>query len=243
VYSESINLHPLHHTAGHGSNGERKWPPNDGERHDSHIRMKVLLGIHHGITGDTSSLGGGSSSIGEKILTARANLGIYGVGKRRTLEQLLEFTGIALPTSETSDKHGNDGHTCANLDWVPYDASISPRANLFDGEGKADDLELDPIFPLRSLPDATGGQYDHPFLGNAAWKGPGQAAHAPTDNSSSTPYSVVFLLWIGGLYVWYLMFLGGTRGKRGNSGRPRYAKKPKRKDTKQPLSERAIKDV
>jgi hypothetical protein len=139
VYSESVTLHPLHHTAGHGSNGERKWPPNDSERHDAHIRMKVLLGIHHGIgSSDASSLGVGSGmSIGGKISTARANLGIYGLGQRRSLDQLLDFTGIALPVNEASEKHGNEGHSCSNLDWVPYDASISPRANLFDGTGKA----------------------------------------------------------------------------------------------------------
>jgi len=138
VYSESDTLHPLHHSAGHGANGERKWPPNDSERQHSHVRMKVLLGIHHGI--DASSLGSGTRIAG-KISTARANLGIYGMGQRRSIEQLLEFTGIALPINEASEKHGNEGHSCANLEWVPYDASISPRANLFDGTGKADDTE------------------------------------------------------------------------------------------------------
>lgn len=240
VYSESVTLHPLHHTAGHGSNGERKWPPNDGERHTSHIRMKVLLGIHHGI--DASSLGVGSGmSIGSKISTARANLGIYGLGQRRTMGQLLEFTGIALPINEASEKHGNEGHSCANLEWVPYDASISPRANLFDGTGKADDLELEPIFPLRSLPDAFGEQYDHPkFGGHATWKGP-REVHEPPSTSSDVPYSFVFVLWIGGLYLWYAMFIGNLGGKKG-SRRPKSSKKAKRKD-KQPLAERTVKDV
>ncbi|KAL7480319.1 hypothetical protein ACHAW6_006064 [Cyclotella cf. meneghiniana] len=242
VYSESITLHPLHQVTGHGNNGERKWPPNDSERHDSHIRMKVLLGIHHGIgSGDASSLGGGTS-IGGKISTARANLGIYGLGKRRTMDQLLEFTGVALPTTEASDKHGNDGHACANLVWVPYDSSISPRANFFDGTGKADDLELDPIFPLRTLPDATGGQYDHPFLGNAAWKGPGPSSHGSANTSSNVPYSLAFLLWIGGLYVWYAMFLGNATNRK-RASKSKSSKKHKRKDVKLPLSEREIKDV
>lgn len=243
VYSESVTLHPLHLMNGHGSNGERKWPPNDTERHNSHIRMKILLGIHHGISSvDASSLGvSGSSSIGGKISTARANLGIYGVGQRRTMDQLLEFTGVALPINESSEKHGNEGHSCANLDWVPYDASISPRANLFDGTGKADDLELEPIFPLRSLPDAYGEQYDHPkFGGHGAWR-EGRAVDKSTPASSDMPYSFVFVLWLGGLYLWYSMFLGSTNGKNG-SRRPRSTRKAKRKD-KQPLSERAVKDV
>lgn len=202
--------------------------------------MKVLLGIHHGIgLNDASSLGVGSgSSIGGKISTARANLGIYGLGQRRTLDQLLEFTGIALPLTDASEKHGNEGHSCANLEWVPYDASISPRANLFGGTGKADDLELEPAFPLRSLPDATGGQYDHPFLGSAAWKGP-----LPRDSttSSSTSYSFIFILWIGGLYVWY-SFLENVNGKKRGRNKQGSSKTSKRKN-KQPLSERTIKDV
>ena len=45
VYSESINLHPLHHTAGHGSNGERKWPPNDSERHDSQYDFHLYIAV------------------------------------------------------------------------------------------------------------------------------------------------------------------------------------------------------
>ena len=237
VYSESDTLHPLHHSAGHGANGERKWPPNDSERQHSHVRMKVLLGIHHGI--DASSLGSGTRIAG-KISTARANLGIYGMGQRRSIEQLLEFTGIALPINEASEKHGNEGHSCANLEWVPYDASISPRANLFDGTGKADDTELEPIFPYRDLPDATGGQYDHPFLGHAAWKGPD--IHEANKTSSDIPYSFVFVLWIGGLYIWYAMFLGNPSGTRGGRNKNRPRKTPKRRD-KQPLSERTIKDV
>lgn len=246
VYSESVNLHPLHHKVGHGIDGERKWPPNDSERHAAHIRMKVLLGIHHGIGVNEASLlggtaGGGSngagSSIGGKISTARANLGIYGVGRRRTLAQLLEFTGIALPVNDASEKHGNEGHSCTNLEWVPYDASISPRANLFDGSGKADDLDLEPIFPLRSLPDAiVNGEYDH-------FGSPKRMLEFSNRESSSTSsgvsYSFVFLLWIGGLYIWYALFLGNTKNKKGGRKKMRSTK---RKD-KQPLAERTIKDV
>lgn len=246
MYSESVNLHPLHHKVGHGIDGERKWPPNDSERHAAHIRMKVLLGIHHGIGVNEASLlggtaGGGSngagSSIGGKISTARANLGIYGVGRRRTLAQLLEFTGIALPVNDASEKHGNEGHSCTNLEWVPYDASISPRANLFDGSGKADDLDLEPIFPLRSLPDAiVNGEYDH-------FGSPKRMLEFSNRESSSTSsgvsYSFVFLLWIGGLYIWYALFLGNTKNKKGGRKKMRSTK---RKD-KQPLTERTIKDV
>mmetsp|Transcript_6705 Transcript_6705/g.13789 ORF Transcript_6705/g.13789 Transcript_6705/m.13789 type:complete len:581 (+) Transcript_6705:114-1856(+) len=251
VYKANTNLHPLHHVKGHGEREERKWPPNDNERRDAHIRMKVLLGVHRGITNNELASFGGGNSIGGKMSTARANLGIYGLGKRRSMEQLLEFTGIALPTgNDGTGQHGNDGKGCTNLKWVPYDASISPRANLFDGTGKADDLDLDPEFPLRSLPDATGGQYDHPFaMGNAAWDGlrkDSSAQNEMDEASSDVPYSMVFLLWLIGLYVWYAMFVGsnssgkvvsGSEGVRSRSG----AGKVKRKNLAMPLAERSLK--
>eukprot|EP00584_Thalassiosira_punctigera_P001662 CAMPEP_0172538584 /NCGR_PEP_ID=MMETSP1067-20121228/9951_1 /TAXON_ID=265564 ORGANISM="Thalassiosira punctigera, Strain Tpunct2005C2" /NCGR_SAMPLE_ID=MMETSP1067 /ASSEMBLY_ACC=CAM_ASM_000444 /LENGTH=549 /DNA_ID=CAMNT_0013324105 /DNA_START=250 /DNA_END=1900 /DNA_ORIENTATION=- len=223
VYRDNVALHPLHHTTGHGESGERKWPKNDGERRDAHVRMKVLLDIHHGITpAEIASLGGaGGAGIGGKISAARANLGIYGLGRRRTLEQLLEFTGIALPGRDFTGQHGNDGNGCSGPAWVPYDVSISGKANLFDGTGTADDLDPEPIFPLRTMPDATGGQYDHPFaMGNAAWDEMTAQRRATEDgsreaSSSDVPYSVVFLLWIAGLYVWFGAFAGGDgRTKR-----------------------------
>lgn len=217
VYRDNTVLHPLHHTKGHGDAGERKWPKNDNERRDAHVRMKVLLDIHHGITSaELATLGeGGSGSIGGKISAARANLGIYGLGRRRTLAQLLDFAGIALPGRDFAGQHGNDGSGCANPSWVPYDASIPAKANLFDGMGAADDLDLEPVFPLRTLPDVTRAQYDHPFaVGNAAWDNMTSARHkAGSDGSnehalSDAPYSMVFLLWIIGLYVWYGAFVG-----------------------------------
>jgi len=252
VYRDNVVLHPLHHTAGHGDEGEKKWPKNDNERRNAHIRMKVLLDIHHGITSaEAASLAGGNG-IGGKISTARANLGIYGLGRRRTLDQLLDFTGIALPSGDFTGQHGNDGNGCSNPAWVPYDTSISPRENLFDGTGKADDLDLEPEFPLRTLPDATGGQYDHPFpMGNAAWDEMTSSQKANNESSqeesSDVPYSIVFLLWIVGLFVWYSRFAGnGSKMKKAGVGKQsaqvlrNSAKKPTRKI---PLSERALKNV
>ena len=249
VYKDNAVLHPLHHTAGHGEAGEKKWPKNDSERKQAHIRMKVLLDIHHGITSAEASMlgGGGGNSIGGKISTARANLGIYGLGKRRTLNQLLEFTGIALPSgSDYTGQHGNDGNGCSNPEWVAYDASISPRANLYDGTGKADDLDLDPEFPLRTLPDATGGQYDHPFaMGNAAWEEMTIAQKANVDGSShdtssDVPYSFVFLLWTIGLCTWYGMYVGG--GSSGGKTKKGVGKQQTRSLAKKvrPLAERTM---
>ena len=116
--------------------------------------------------------------------------------------------------------------------------------------GKADDIDLDPEFPLRTLPDATGGQYDHPFpMGNAAWDEMTIAQNTGDDGSSTTssdvPYSMVFFLWIIGLYVWYGMFVGNTNkvGKavsRPSATNRNSSRKPKRKV---PLAERSLKNV
>lgn len=242
VYSENNNLHPLHHTKGHGDRGEKKWPRNDSERRDAHVRMKVMLNIHHGITnseissltagGARSANGGGG---GGRMATARANLGIYGLGKRRTLDQLLHFAGIGLPDSEFRGHYGNEGKGCANLSWIPYDRSISPRANLFDGTGKADDLDLEPEFVLRTLAGDGKGWT------NQIKRGGNVVTMKSEPISSDVPYSLVFLLWIVGLYAWYASFVdtsSSPHSHRGRSGRRLLSsKRPMRKTA--PLSERA----
>jgi len=263
VYRDNSDLHPLHHEAGHGERGEKKWPRNDSERRDAHVRMKVMLNIHHGITnseiasmtaGGSGSTGGGGGG-GGRMITARANLGLYGLGKRRTLDQLLQFASIALPDSEFRGQYGNEGKGCANLNWVPYDKSISPRANLLDGTGKADDLELEPEFPLRTLSSDTTGDYLFPMgkrrgggSDATTWKDPAGVSHGgirtETSVSSNIPYSFVFLLWILGLYVWYASFVDTApddRGRSSRTGRRVLSKKSVRKVA--PLSERALKNI
>lgn len=239
-------------TYGHSSSflseaGEKKWPKNDNERRDAHIRMKVLLDIHHGITRDEAAMLGAGNSIGGKIATARANLGIYGLGKRRSLDQLLEFVGIALPSSDFTGQHGHDGAGCAHPTWVPYDSSISPKANLFDKSGKADDIDLNPVFPLRTLSDASGEQYDHPSVnnGNEALADLQEKANinSSQEATSDVPYAIVFLLWVIGLCVWCGMYIGGesssqTTTRKGVNKQSRSSitkKKPTR-----PLRERAV---
>jgi hypothetical protein len=259
VFGDNASLHPLHRVVGQGESGERKWPRNDGERRDAHVRMKVMLNIRRGVFEAMESYGGEGSGLGERMEIARANLGIYGLGKRRTLDQLLDFVGIALPGGDNSDYpsgHGNDGTGCGDPGWVPYDASVSPRANLYDGTGRADDVDPEPIFALRTLPDATGGQYDHPFAnGNAAWGDmieTRSAIDGDTDNddgASGVPYSMILLLWIVGLCVWYGMFVGdvggaknrGAGGKR--AGRVIVKNSAKKSRKKVPLSEVMLKNV
>ncbi|KAL7443612.1 hypothetical protein ACHAXM_009051 [Skeletonema potamos] len=249
VFKDNSDLHPLHHIAGHGEKGEKKWPRNDNERRDAHVRMKVMLNIHHGITNsELASMtagGSGGGGGGGRMTTARANLGIYGLGRRRTLDQLLQFASIALPDSEFRGQYGNEGKGCANLNWVPYDVSISPRANLFDGTGNADDLDLEPEFTLRTLPDTS----DYSFLmggSDVTWKDQvvNQGGIQQTAVSSNIPYSFVFLLWVLGLYVWYASFVdtaSSNRGRSSRTGRRVLTNKPVRKVA--PLSERALKNV
>ena len=249
VYKDNSDLHPLHHVAGHGERGEKKWPRNDNERRDAHVRMKVMLNIHHGITNSeiSSMTAGGSSGGGGggKLTTARANLGIYGLGSRRTLDQLLQFAGIALPDAEFRGHYGNEGKGCANLEWVPYDKSISPRMNLYDGTGKVDNLDLEPEFPLRSRLD--NDQLSSMGRGtNMSRKDQVMHQGGGTEQlvSSNVPYSFVFLLWVMGLYVWYASFVDTAinhGGRRSRMGRRAHSKKTVRKVT--PLTERVMKNV
>eukprot|EP00529_Nitzschia_sp_RCC80_P023786 CAMPEP_0113522820 /NCGR_PEP_ID=MMETSP0014_2-20120614/45390_1 /TAXON_ID=2857 /ORGANISM="Nitzschia sp." /LENGTH=465 /DNA_ID=CAMNT_0000420897 /DNA_START=119 /DNA_END=1512 /DNA_ORIENTATION=+ /assembly_acc=CAM_ASM_000159 len=71
------------------------------------------------------------------------NLGIYGIGKRRSLEQLGNFIGIDMSTPR---KRPHD-LPCGNFAWVPYDPNISPVENLYDNP---DDLDPQPEYPLRT---------------------------------------------------------------------------------------------
>ena len=249
VYKDNIILHPLHHTAGHGDAGEKKWPKNDNERRDAHVRMKILLNIHHGITSSEMAMIGGGSGVGiaGKIANARANLGVYGLGKRRTLDQLLEFTSISLSSSsEGGDQHGNDGEGCANPEWVEYDSSISPKANLYDGQGKTNDLDLDPEFPLRTLPDASGKEYDRiSAIGkivedgrimSSVQKGRSSSSVSTSHEevSSDVPYSIIFLLWSIGLCIWYRMYVGGSSSRNGKRTMKRGTKQQVRDISRKP---------
>ena len=213
-------LHPLHRAGGgHGEGGGRKWPRNDGERRDAHVRMKVVLNIHRGVV------------------------------------EAMEASSSSSSSSSSGGGGGGGGGPpyCADPGWVPYDASVFPRANLYDGTGRADDLDPEPIFALRTLPDATGGRYDRQSaMGNAAW-GDGTTddnddAASPSGGRGDGPYyySTVFLLWVIGLRVWYGMFVGdgGSGARRGGAGKltvKNSAKKPTR--GKVPLSERVLKNV
>jgi hypothetical protein len=171
-----------------------------------------------------------------------ANLGLYGLGKRRSLKQLEDFTKMNF-----SRKRGNEGKTevCVHEDYVPYDAAISPVENLYDEPAN---LDPQPEYPLRtnlifaqqpkheSIAEQHWAQASLGEIDLSAVAAGGAAAieaAAPLSNLPS-PF-LLALLWIFGLMVWCLLFLK-------NSTSPTVLPTHRRK-TKGPASKRVYKDV
>jgi hypothetical protein len=97
-----------------------------------------------------------------------SNLGIYGLGKRRTIKQLEDFMKIQMATKTSFRPQGvRDARvltrvsfrfvdscfllllqtSCIGDEWVPYDVNISPTDNLYD---EPDNLNPQPEYPLRT---------------------------------------------------------------------------------------------
>ncbi len=150
---------------------------------------------------------------GETEEKAQANLGIYGLGKRRTLQQFQKFANMDFKTLK-----GNSGpnQRCSGAQWVPYDASKSPVDNLFENP---DNLDPQPEFPLRS---------EMVFYEQVVLKSP-HAAYTPPraeyqpvsvpvndayESQSSLPsLPVLFILWILGLVFWCLFCMKPSNRK------------------------------
>jgi Glycosyltransferase (GlcNAc) len=160
-----------------------------------------------------------------------ANLGIYGLGRRRTLEQLEAFANV-----QVASKTGNTGPgvRCAGHQWIPYDASIAPTENLYDNP---DNLAPQPEYPLRTemlyydqVPE------DSPFVidinNNEALARSQRGLRPDTTTGSMTllhgpdgfdvvahsnmpPFGVLVMFWIFGLVVWYLVFMAAPAGASG----------------------------
>lgn len=121
-----------------------KWPDSGIQRKWSQERIKTLLQI----------------PMPENPTTEKdyANLNLYGLGARRTLDQLMEFIGFDFQRHKSMPGTA----TCAGPEYVPYDSSISPLENLYtleavaaaEGSDKIDDSDIDPlpIMPLRTKP-------------------------------------------------------------------------------------------
>lgn len=149
---------------------------------------------------------------GDPSETALANLGIFGVGKRRTLQQLMDFAGIDL-----NQKVNNNGSGCIDTELVTYDASISPVENL---NVNPDNLDPQPEYPLRTaltyyqqvekaIPaldlelDENSSEVVHPDSFVHQTISSGQEVSLP-------PVPLLLLLWAFGLIVWYIMFIANT---------------------------------
>jgi hypothetical protein len=82
VYTPTKNI--LYHDYAQNEHGQKEWFKQRRERirNQSILRVKTFLGI--------------SSVPGVPMEVAHANMGIYGLGKRRTMQQLETFVGIDL---------------------------------------------------------------------------------------------------------------------------------------------------
>jgi hypothetical protein len=131
----------------------------------------------------------------------QANLGIYGLGKRRSLEQLSAFTSLNL-----NGGRGHVGKVCAGHEWVPYDSHISPTENLFTNP---DNLDPQPEYPLR-----TNLIYYHPtsmsqsfILVDEIDGDRGRLLPGRESVHSSPTIGMLFILWLFGLLVWFAVFM------------------------------------
>ncbi|KAL3914742.1 MAG: hypothetical protein SGILL_005975, partial [Bacillariaceae sp.] len=155
------------------------------------------------------------------------NLGIYGLGKRRTLKQLNEFVGIDLVKQQARAPT-----------WAPYDASISPVDNLYSNP---DDLDPQPDFPLRTdltffkevedmTPDLeilTGDL--HPAAQGELQ--PAAVSAPVTDTSEFPSFLLMFIFWIFGLIGWgYYAIVTIKEERRGKKKRKKTKDKGTLKD-------------
>jgi hypothetical protein len=154
---------------------------------------------------------------GDDSEAAQANLGLYGLGKRRSLKQLNEFANVDL-----HKRKGNNGLSikCSGHAWIPYDTSISSMENLFSNP---DNLDSQPEYPMRtkltfyeqvkeSMPaldldiaETTGR------LGVTGSSGDVRlpsAIHSIENERGSLPSAtMLFVFWAFGLVVWCLLFM------------------------------------
>lgn len=182
--------------------GENEWfkRQRDRFRQTSIVRVKTILQVP-----------GGKTDVNDQ-----ANLGIYGLGKRRTLDQLNAFAGLNLQAQK-----GNQipNLKCSGHEWVPYDTSISPTENLFTNP---DSLDAQPEYPLRtkllyyrqvqSLP-----LYEIDLesdISSFGRKLPASDLHGPdgfasgVDATSNIPsVGLLLVFWVFGLLVWCIMFM------------------------------------
>ena len=146
----------------HGANADRTltsvynhWNHDEIERKDSIERVHTILELDN------------RKKRQHQQEQERSNLGIYGIGKLRSLKQLETFTGIDL--KQMLGHSMNKIPTCANLRWEPYEPQdqvilpsdlrllpVSPMDNLYN---QSNDLDPQPEFPNRKVSRRTLSSY------------------------------------------------------------------------------------
>jgi hypothetical protein len=193
------------------------WPRRDVMRNGAIKRLKTLLDMPQG-----------------EGVSAQANFGVLGLGKRRTLKQLEAFVGIDL-----NESTGGKSAECGHETWVPYDfTKTSAMDHLHD---HPQDLDPAPEFPRRTVQAhllldeiarfAGGGSLTKALVkGGGAPAGVGggsgsmaqpvaaMGSGAAGKSIVSSPF-VLLLLWAAGLGLWYASSFGllGSGQKRGRS--------------------------
>jgi Glycosyltransferase (GlcNAc) len=206
VYTPTRNI--VFHDYGLQANqhGNNEWfkRQRDRFRQASIVRVKTALQIPGG----------------EPDINDQANLGIYGLGKRRTMEQLNAFVGLNLQSGA-----GNSGKICTGHEWVPYDSSISPTDNLFSNP---DNLDPQPEYPFRTNliyyqpPVAT---LTYSLMRESPLTSDGINKHvSPTNNTTTSNHlpsmGVLLFLWLFGILVWFIVFTRNSLNVEMKQSRP-----------------------
>jgi len=183
------NINPMEWTSG--------WTDPEQDRALSQERIKTLLQLH-GADGENKAL--------------QANLGLFGLGRRRTLKQLEDFVGFKIAASHTGNREAvNNPSKCDFLEWVPYDLTIPPTENLYED---ADDLDPQPEYPLRTISKkqiSTTSQQDaalHKIIGDVTNElgNPSEIHGLDSGSSDGDDILWILFLWLVGMYIWYRLY-------------------------------------
>jgi len=154
---------------------------------------------------------------GDPTDTGKANMGIYGIGKRRSIAQLNDFVGVNLAAGT-----GNaQSLKCANLKFVPYNAEISPTDNFYDNPN---DLDTQPEFPMRTdlkfykqVEQIIASPLNFDFETDPE-SGSNRVLTASTEKYPFPPASTMLTLWFMGLALWCVFFMNSGRKSRRKKG-------------------------
>jgi len=189
VYTPTQNIVYHNYQPNPDGHGLMEWmkPRRERLRTASVQRVKSYLGLPGGLEG-----------------LRLDNLGIYGLGKRRTLQQMSEFMELDLEAQKSRPL----SLPCGKQAWVPYDANISPMENLFD---KPDDLDPQPEYPLRKKMTFYKKEIQPPspevLEGDVA-------SDTPVIRSAFPSTSMLLSLWILGLIMWCMAFMPTSSSSR-----------------------------